>query len=92
MKQGHLLTNSDAVGPSNMPSSSAVNGSLGIIRVRIGTSKRIMIGKPMAAGRIQKLSAVRLKVKFTDHHTNGLGDCHSRTEGSELHGHKEEDS
>ena len=43
------LTNGDAVGPSSMASSSAVNGSHGIRTVLIGTRSKMTTGKPMAA-------------------------------------------
>ena len=44
-----MLTNGDAVGLSNMASSSSVNGSSGMTEVRSGMSSKMITGKPMAA-------------------------------------------
>jgi hypothetical protein len=42
-------TNTEAVGPSNTLSSSAVKGNRGMIIVRIGTRSIMIMGKPIAA-------------------------------------------
>jgi len=80
------LTKGDAVGPSSITNSSAVNGSLGIIKVRKGSKSIMITGKPIAAFKCPlDVSHMVITQKIDSLLTDCLRNGKGRTEAYELY-------